>query len=1079
MKILLSNNAVLCLLFSCLVTGVLLPSGEVADIDSSPESAALKTLFPSQASGVQFLEQSLMWGVAFEHQSRIDTLSSIEDSYAAGGCVFDFNQDGFQDLLIVAGPGVTKRYGREHWWLNAQKTALYQNVSGVYFEDVSTQVLRDDVVGYGCASKDVNNDKVPDIAIGLKGGVRVFLSGPEGYQSYLLELASPNALTTSLLFDDINNDGQQDLLVSTLVDYQRDIKVGREEYLYHLGNEFTIEGFEASDNALFIGQSGQIDTPFSTVLPFGQFRTFSITPDMQERDNSNRRYLLANATGSASKIIDPLANLVASNQTEPYGRAAVQYSRLMIGNAAYWLVTGVENTGLQLFKFGAPRKNVAWEHGIQTNELSTLSGWGTLVADFDNNGLEDVVVAVGYHTPSINSKYRSQSGQNVLLLQQQNGLFSNQSYNLVPSLSRSSRGAAYADFNNDGFLDVVFFNNNGFTSLYINQGNSNPWISFDCRPERFCDGSSWQLTVDGRVYEQGYDKLQPYLSTTQQRVHFGLPGQTSEVELQVKLASGKVIRFSGLELGRVVQVDLESEEAVPHAPQQPPRLVTQTWESLFHQVMAAPSEQAVRALLRQSKPLRLDELSTFIAALHHTIRQRSSQSKSDVRLVITAHWILSHILQYDLSSLSNQSVEDLLDIIIHSEQKVFVDYLAPFFRQLDDQSFCHLTTRLSYWFEEEEILPNTKQLLYAPLLRAGTLGSRNKFVCAIEGVSFSEETTLGSTITSHIADDDPVIRAASLRALTRLKYVDAFLAVSQQCKTEDDAIVLLECDIYAATIRPALTLKPKGDGLAHKALINMYPKAVALPDETAANRLALAETTMLEHHVGSPISFHKRVALYFLLTSDRLVQRAPSTLRSLREQDVLEFTRLLYRVDPTATDTLLSALLDKGRISPHLSFPYLTNSALLSLLSDYQRKPYSMSFLLAMMKQCGERKGLSDACVWVWQDERLASHGLVGDRVREIYEVKTLGAVLMSNRLYAESLRHVGNQTLMEMMYWSGAYTRLDITALNGEWLDAFIEYSFINRLKLSSIWLQQIQQTKRKLEALPWTELLVNSYER
>ncbi len=1076
MKILLSNKSVSCLLLSCLVIGALLPPDEEILIESSPVSVAPETS-ASMESSVQFLEQSLMWGVKFEHQSRIETLSSIEDSYASGGCVLDFNQDGFQDLLIVAGSGVTKRYGREHWWLNSQKTVLYQNMSGLFFEDVTSQVLRDNTVGFGCTSKDINNDSVPDIAIGLKGGVRLLLSTPEGYQTYLLELHSPNTLTTSLRFDDVNNDGLQDLLVSTLVEYQRDIKVGREEYRYHLGSEFAFEGFEPSDNALFIGQKEHLDTPFSHALRFGQFRTFSIAADNKQKGSNNRSYLLSNAAGSVSKIVDPLANQVSSDQTEPLGRAAVQHSRLTIGKTSYWLVTGIENTGLQLFKSDAPRKNVAWEHGIQTNELTNLSGWGTLVADFNNNGLEDVVVAVGYHTPSINSKYRPQSGRNVLLMQRQDGQFSNHSKNFVPNLSRSSRGAAYADFNNDGFLDVAFFNNNGYVSLYVNQGNDNHSISFDCRPTRLCEGTSWQLATDGAIYEQRYDKLQPYLSSVQKRVHFGLDAHSSNVNLRVELASGKEIRFSRLEPGRVYKVDLASGEETLYVPQQPSRLTSHSWESLFHQVMSAPSEQVVRILLQRTQPLRQDELSTFLASISHSIGQISSLSKSDFRLVITADWILSHALQYDLSSLPPQAVEDLLDIVIYSEQKVFVDYLIPLLDQLNDEAFCHLANRLSYWFEEEEILPNTKQLLYAPLLKAGSLGSRNRFVCAIEGLSFSEDPTLGNTITNHLADDDPVVRASSLRALTRLKHFDAFEIVKHQCDKEDDAIVLLECEIYTATVQPDMGLKSKVLTQAHKALIKIYPKAVVLQGGAAATRLALSESAVLEQHAVSPIIFHKRIALYFLYKSGGLERRSPPTMDSFKH-DAIDFTRLLYRVEPDVTDTLLNTLLEQESLSPHLILPYLSNSALFSLLSKKDHQSSSMSFLMAMTKQCGERKELSDACVELWQDERLTSLGLGGQKLRVFYEAGTLGFGLIAKRLYAESLRNIGDKTLMEVIYWSDAYKRLDIAILDGEWLDLFIEYCFVNRLTLSPLWLQQIQRTTRKLDSFPWMELMVKMNE-
>lgn len=48
----------------------------------------------------------------FKHIQRTEKLSGIKDAMGSGVCVIDFNQDGYDDVFVVGGEGVTRRYGK-------------------------------------------------------------------------------------------------------------------------------------------------------------------------------------------------------------------------------------------------------------------------------------------------------------------------------------------------------------------------------------------------------------------------------------------------------------------------------------------------------------------------------------------------------------------------------------------------------------------------------------------------------------------------------------------------------------------------------------------------------------------------------------------------------------------------------------------------------------------------------------------------------------------------------------------------------------------------------------------------------
>jgi len=109
------------------------------------------------------------------------------------------------------------------------------------------------------------------------------------------------------------------------------------------------------------------------------------------------------------------------------------------------------------------------------------SGFGTLFIDYDNDGARDIFMANGHILDNIELYHAETRYAETKLLYRNNGrgAFDNVSDKLGPDLQvpRVSRGAAMADVDNDGDLDVLVSNNGQAPQLFLNEGGAgNHWL---------------------------------------------------------------------------------------------------------------------------------------------------------------------------------------------------------------------------------------------------------------------------------------------------------------------------------------------------------------------------------------------------------------------------------------------------------------------------------------------------------------------------------------------------------------------------------------------------------------------------
>jgi hypothetical protein len=192
--------------------------------------------------------------------------------------------------------------------------------------------------------------------------------------------------------------------------------------------------------------------------------------------------------------------------------------------------------------------DVSYPTGIAQDTIPFL-GWGTAFIDYDNDGWKDLFMVNGHVYPGVDQQdWGTSFAQRPLLFHNNQG----KKFTLVPAVENTglaivapSRGAAFGDLFNDGKIDVVI---NPLDGPAILLRNVNPdhhhWVELKLvggpKGPRDGVGATVYLTAGG-IRQRG-DVLSggSYMSSNDQRVHFGLGDATTVDKVEIHWPGGAV-----------------------------------------------------------------------------------------------------------------------------------------------------------------------------------------------------------------------------------------------------------------------------------------------------------------------------------------------------------------------------------------------------------------------------------------------------------------------------------------------------------------------------------------------------------
>lgn len=205
------------------------------------------------------------------------------------------------------------------------------------------------------------------------------------------------------------------------------------------------------------------------------------------------------------------------------------------------------NTGEGIFE------DVVMRAGLAVNPQYV--GWGVAFADLDNDGLSDILQVNGHVYPELDSGTRKtqESYRNPRLIYRNlgEGRFEDVSSQAGPGIvdRKSSRGAAFGDFDNDGDIDVLVMNMGAPPSLLRNDlPASSHWIQLrleGAKSNRSAIGAIVRIEAAGQIQTKPVLSQSSYVSQNDLRLHFGLGRATRIDRMTVRWPSGLAEEFPG------------------------------------------------------------------------------------------------------------------------------------------------------------------------------------------------------------------------------------------------------------------------------------------------------------------------------------------------------------------------------------------------------------------------------------------------------------------------------------------------------------------------------------------------------
>jgi len=527
---------------------------------------------PVPAWGPWFVEVARAAGLA----AFRDTCGSLAKDYlvetlGSGVAVFDFNNDGLPDILLVNGssfeildnPHVPKTSSR-----------IFRNNGDGTFTDVTRETgLINQGWGVGVSVGDYDNDGYRDVFITNFGTNALFHNNGNGTFTDVTREAGLESSNwnTGCAWGDYDRDGRLDLYVSRYVDFDRAKIVGPGSGTYCRYQGIPVacgpQGLPGLPDYMYHNEGGGKFREVSAdvgIRDTGRAYGLGVTwvdfdndgwPDIYVANDSMANFLWRNQGNGKFEEIAFEAGCAMSadgRAQSSMGIAVGDYDNdgwldLLVTNFAEDYSTLYHNNHGQF-------EDVTYQAGLGTASYNQLK-WGAGFVDFDNDGWKELFVANGHIYPQAdqtNSKYRQ---ANQLFRNLRNGRFA-----LVPGHEtgltelRSCRGVAFGDLGGKGQIEVVVNNIDEEPFLYrqIRQ-NSGSWVRLKLvgtKCNRDAIGARIMITAGGLTQIDEVRSADSYVSSSDVRVHFGLGNASVIEQLQVRWPDGTVEKRTGLAINK-------------------------------------------------------------------------------------------------------------------------------------------------------------------------------------------------------------------------------------------------------------------------------------------------------------------------------------------------------------------------------------------------------------------------------------------------------------------------------------------------------------------------------------------------
>ena len=516
-------------------------------------------------ASIRFEDATQKAGLNFTHSFGAEKLGSLLES-TGGGCVwFDYNNDGLPDLYVVSGKPLGEAihpYPLKKQPGTPPHNHLYKNNGDRTFTDVTDQAgVAGNIFGMAAISADYDNDGFVDLLVTGYGQSILYHNNGDGTFTDVTNKAGINVDGWSISSGwlDYDKDGCVDLFVGRYVKFDPKYRA-----YYPADNYPGPLDYAPTTNRLDHNNCNGTFTDVTDASGIGAYkgRTMGVTaadfdndgwPDIYVSNDKTENFLFHNKhDGTFEEIAGDLGVAYGQNgeMTSSMGPTFADIEG--DGMLDLWVTDSkydrlMRNRGKQGFE------DISASSGISAATGQYVS-WGSGIYDFDNDGWLDILVFHGglvHMVPQEHSLYRGLGS----------GKFNDVSHEAgaVLDVKTVSRGACFADYDNDGRVDayVVNLGSKG-TLLHNTSQNKNHWITIalkGTKSNRDGIGARAELIVNGKKRIAERIAGSGYLSQDDGRLHFGLGTATGIDKLTIHWPSGREQIVENPAIDRVITVE--------------------------------------------------------------------------------------------------------------------------------------------------------------------------------------------------------------------------------------------------------------------------------------------------------------------------------------------------------------------------------------------------------------------------------------------------------------------------------------------------------------------------------------------
>ena len=524
------------------------------------------------------------------HRMGTPAKSYIVETKGSGVGLIDYDNDGWLDIYVVNGSTVDALIGKA----TAPHAALFHNNHDGTFTDVAARAgVTNDRWGTGVAIADFDNDGWPDIFVSNVGKNRLYRNNHNGTFTDVAEKAGVQLgnWSSGATWGDYDGDGRLDLFVAGYIHWDwnnlpdskesgghnafctfrgepvacgpRGLK-GEPDHLFHNNGDGTFTDVSV--------KAGVDDKPgyYGLGVVFVDINNDGKV-DLLVGNDSTPNYMYLNKGDGTFEDVSYASGFAlneAGRETASMGIAVGDFQNN--GQLAIFDTTFSDDyKPFYLNEGDGNLTDISYKLGIAEVSVPFLS-WGDAFFDYDNDGWKDLLMDDGHVYPEADKyNWGTSWAERPMLFHNLEG----KKFEAVPAVEGTGladviagRGMAVGDLFNDGKIDAVINVMDGHPVLLRNVNpDHNHWLELKlvgsctdhkspCSP-RDAVGATVYVTANGMKQRGDVISGGSYLSSNDQRPHFGL-GQTAKVDdIEIHWPSGKIEHFNVPGVDRIATID--------------------------------------------------------------------------------------------------------------------------------------------------------------------------------------------------------------------------------------------------------------------------------------------------------------------------------------------------------------------------------------------------------------------------------------------------------------------------------------------------------------------------------------------